>query len=403
MDIDGLRVIVVGAATGGAGAALLLANAGARVTLVERVAEPRAVGAGLGLAENGIAVLDALGLGGVVAAEGRTLDGARVVDARGRVLFEPPRAEGGAGPRLVMIRRSALYGAMLDAAARHPNVTARFGVELVGADPGGRVTLGGGEALAADLVVGADGVRSRVREGGDFGARVSPPGVAYARCLVAPGLARGVEAWTGAGLFGSFPVADATYAFASAGTDATRAAVEARDLDAFRAAWARAYAPSGEILAGVARFDELIVSRVVRVRCRRFVAGRLALVGDAAHAMAPNLGQGANSALVDGAVLLDALRGAPSVAEALDRYDRRRRPAVERVADAAARLGALAGWTHPAARWLRDRALMPLAARLGGDTSAMVWQESPRALAAMAISPRLGRPGGDRARPADSR
>jgi len=103
-----------------------------------------------------------------------------------------------------------------------------------------------------------------------------------------------------------------------------------------------------------------------------------------AHAMAPNLGQGANSALTDAAVLADALRQAPDLATALAAYDQRRRKAVRRVADQSARLGALAERTHPVARWLRDRLLMPLAARLAGERAvAETLQESPRALAAM--------------------
>ncbi len=80
--------------------------------------------------------------------------------------------------------------------------------------------------------------------------------------------------------------------------------------------------------------------------------------------MAPNLGQGANSALVDAAVLLDELRRAADLTAGLASYQARRRPAVRRVAAASARLGALAEWTQPLARRLRDRVLMPVASRL---------------------------------------
>ena len=100
--------------------------------------------------------------------------------------------------------------------------------------------------------------------------------------------------------------------------------------------------------------------------------------------MAPNLGQGANSALVDGAVLLDELRRANSLAEALVAYDRRRRPAVRKVAAASARLGALAEITSGRARWLRDRVLLRVASRgMGDSTTRMVLQESPEALSMM--------------------
>jgi 2-polyprenyl-6-methoxyphenol hydroxylase-like FAD-dependent oxidoreductase len=88
------------------------------------------------------------------------------------------------------------------------------------------------------------------------------------------------------------------------------------------------------------------------------------LLGDAAHAMAPNAGQGANSALVDAVVLLDELRRAPSLEVALATYDTRRRQKVKKVADLAARLGRLAELTHPVARALRDRVLLPIAGLL---------------------------------------
>ena len=98
---------------------------------------------------------------------------------------------------------------------------------------------------------------------------------------------------------------------------------------------------------------------------------------------APNLGQGANSALVDGAVLLDELRRASTLAEGLTAYERRRRPAVRLVAKAAAQLGRMAEATNPVVRWMRDRMLMPIAMRLSSDRSiAMVMQEpSARLLA----------------------
>jgi 2-polyprenyl-6-methoxyphenol hydroxylase-like FAD-dependent oxidoreductase len=232
--------------------------------------------------------------------------------------------------------------------------------------------------------VGADGVRSRVRESARFDVRLRPPGIPYLRTLVPEGLARNEEAWTAAGLFGSFGVDGGTYVYASAGSRACRDAVAARDLDALRAAWAEAYPPSREILAAVGSWESLIVNHVLRVDCRRWYDGRIVLVGDAAHAMAPNLGQGGNSALVDAAVLLDELHRSDDVDAALARYDARRRPAVRAVADTSARLGMLAELRWAPARWLRDRVVMPLADRAAtAETTAAMLQESPRALVAI--------------------
>jgi 2-polyprenyl-6-methoxyphenol hydroxylase-like FAD-dependent oxidoreductase len=383
MKLDGMDVVVVGAAMGGATAALLLARSGARVTLLEKVAEPRAVGAGIAVAENGLAVLEALGLGRELTRMGTPVEGVRVVDGGGRTMLQPR----GRQPRALMMKRSELYGLLLGAVAAEPRITLRLGADVLLADTAGVVvarTAQGETTLRADLVIGADGVHSRVRADGDFGARVRRTGVRYARLLAPAGLARGEEAWTKLGLFGSFALPDATYAYASAHGPASHLLERRADLPAWKEAWARAYAPAAELLAAIDGWEQLVINEVIRVDCARYFDGRLALLGDAAHSMAPNVGQGGNSAIVDAAVLAAALHETGDVEAALRAYDARRRPAVRKVADASERLGALAGWSNPLARFLRDRALMPLAqAAMGEGATAAVMQESTADLTRM--------------------
>lgn len=384
MELNGIHVIVVGGATGGSAAALLLARAGARVTLFEKVENLRPVGAGIALAANGLAVLESVGLGPALDKTAITLGAARVVDARGRILLTPAEPR----PRLAMLRRASLQGMLLDAIAAHPDIEMYSGTEVVDAAPDGKIVArnAAGEIhLQADLVVGADGVHSRVRECGRFGANVSPPGITYIRALAPEGLARTEEAWTSAGLFGSLPVDGATYLYASAGSPPCREAVANHDLNAFRAAWTRAYPPARQLLGPLHHWSDLIVNRVIRVKCDRWYDGKLVLLGDAAHAMPPNLGQGANSALVDAAILLTELRQAVDIPSALSAYDARRRPAVQKVAYMSARLGALAELTHPAARWVRDNLLLPAASRFASSkTNDTVMQEKPEMLRTIA-------------------
>lgn len=381
MNIAALHAIVVGGGTGGCATALLLARAGAHVTIIERVPQPRAVGAGIALAANGMAVLESLGLAPALASARRATT-PRITDARGRTLFTPPAT----APGVVLLRRSTLQGVLLDALASEGRIRRRFGAELVKAGADGTVVLRDAEGehtLHGDLVIGADGLHSRVRECGQFGARVRGTGIRYLRALVGEGMATGVEAWTSAGLFGAFDVDGGTYLYASCCSKDCREALARRNLGELRAAWGKVYPPAARALGGVERFSDLLVNEVQRVECERWSDGRLVLVGDAAHAMPPNLGQGANSALVDAAVLLDELRRAPALHGGLAAYERRRRPAVQRVATVAARLGKLADATHPVVQAVRPF-MLRLAGKLDGARSTeLVLQESPATLVAI--------------------
>lgn len=380
MELTDLNITVVGSGPGGAVAALLLANARANVTLIERVANPSAVGAGISIAENGRAVLAGLGLEAALVRAGRQLDATSVVDGRGRKLLGWP-----SDSPLLMVRRSTLTEVLIEAIERQPRIRRRFGCEAVSAKPDGTLTIEpsgpdgkAAEQLRADLIVGADGLHSKIREAAAVGAWISRSGIAYVRGLVREGLARSEEAWTGVGLFGSYDVGELTYFYASAGTRAMRKLLDSKDLDGWRKAWAKAYAAAQPIVEAVAKIDDLLINDVRRVRCKRFFDGKIVLIGDAAHAMPPNLGQGANSSFVDGAVLVDELRRAANLSTALAAYDKRRRSKVDRVASASAMIGAVAETTNGFLRWIRDRIVLPL---IGGfkPSPGFIMQE-PRAL-----------------------
>jgi 2-polyprenyl-6-methoxyphenol hydroxylase-like FAD-dependent oxidoreductase len=364
-----VRVVVVGAGIGGLATALGLQQAGAEVVVLERADRLRPLGAGLSLFGNGLAALDALGLGSWIRAEGSTpaatlRAGQRRPDGRW-LATTPAHALGD----LRVVHRSVLQEQLLGGLTTG---TVRCGAEVAevaGAAGAMSVRTTAGERRAADLVVAADGVRSRVR-----GSWAGDPGVRYAGYCAWRGVTavpvdlRGAagETWGRGRRFGVAPLPDGrVYWFAVAsvppgGQDADEHVVVRRSF----ATWHRPIPDVVEATpaASVLRHDVHDLARPVR----SFRRGGCVLLGDAAHAMTPDLGQGGNLALEDGVTLARLLAGlAPQEAPdpaALDcavaRYDEVRRPRTQAVARQARLLGRVAQARGPLAA-LRD-GLLPL-------------------------------------------
>ena len=373
------RAVVVGAGIGGLTATLALIRVGLRVTLVERSEEPSEVGAALGLQANGMAVLDLLGLLDRVAASSARVDWGEIRSSTGRLLLTSEMPDlGGALDHALFVRRTVLHRLLLEAARSSDGVETCFGCTVINAEANGSVTLNcassGGASptiLGADLVVGADGTGSAVRGTGGFISRVSR-GSTYVRTIVpVPLQGPFVEYWTPLGSFGHGQLdGDASYVWAAADATSVRDAVARRDLTAFAREWATVLPVAGKQLARALSFDDLLLNTVRRVDCRRWFSGRLALLGDAAHAMAPNLGQGANSALVDAVVLADAVGRGRSLEEAVRRYDERRRRTVRRIQNVAGLLQRLCRMDNRPAIRARD-AVVIRAGRLSSASAAL--------------------------------
>lgn len=355
------RALVIGAGIGGLAAGVALQQRGWNVTVLERATALEAVGAGLALAPNALKALDVIGLGDRVRARSALQGEAGISGSDGRWISRTSAeaARSRYGDRTVILHRAALVELL--ASALTPS-TLRLGVEVTAVDAAaGRVTAGGTD-ITADLVVAADGINSPTRR-----ALVPEhPGPVYAgvtswRMIVPPPVPDDLhpgELWGRGRVFGNAPLGDGrVYCYATAVTPSGGRVPDERAevLRLFRS-WHPSVPRLIESAETVLRTD----IRCLDTPLERFHLGRVVLLGDAAHAMTPNLGQGACQAIEDAIVLA-------SVADRPDgpaRYTALRLPRTTSVAAASRRIGRLTTLSGAAVVWLRDNA-MRLAGRVG--------------------------------------
>jgi 2-polyprenyl-6-methoxyphenol hydroxylase-like FAD-dependent oxidoreductase len=382
---DGARpsAVVVGAGIGGLAAAACLHAAGWEITVFERARSVEPVGAGLALAPNGLRALDSIGIGEMIRAHAvPQAMGLRRPDGRWllRATTETMVADRFGDP-IILLPRATLIEALL---TRVPDGALRLSTEVTSVSADGTVVTSAGGEVRADLVVAADGIGSAVRSAlwVAEGPRLKYAGFTTWRLLTPPvsadaGPVQMAETWGRGKLFGVMPLADGRVYCYAAAEAAPGAPVTAEIADGLEPGSYPTRAPDlgeqGELLRVFSSWHEPIGFLVQLVSpddvlrhdvaelsapLRSFHQGRVALLGDAAHPMTPNLGQGACQAIEDAVVLARLVSrpgsGGPSVGQALAAYTGLRLPRTTQVVRWSRRMGAMSTWKAPAAVAFRD-------------------------------------------------
>jgi 2-polyprenyl-6-methoxyphenol hydroxylase-like FAD-dependent oxidoreductase len=365
-----VRVLVVGAGIGGLAAGIALRRVGIEVTVLERAPELEAVGAGIGLAANALQALDRLGVGDEVRSRGELARRLRALKPSGDVLLELE------GREMLGVHRADLQEFL----ARGAGDALRLGVACDGfRDENGRVVVTGsnGAELEGDVLVGADGLRSKTRSWLLDDGLPSYAGYVGWRAVTAledESLRGGMtETWGRGARFGLVPIGGGrVYWFVSESAPEPEAPVISGDKERLARLVAGWHDP---IQAAIASTPAEAISGTgiyARAPARTWGRGRVTLLGDAAHPMTPDLSQGAAQALEDAVVLAASLRDADDSVRGLRVYEverqRRTAPIVKRSRAA----GRLAQASSGLGASLRDLVMGSLPDRLHGIQQARI-------------------------------
>ncbi len=355
-----MKVDVVGAGIAGLAVAAGLQCAGATVTVRERQPDATQNGSGLSLFTNGIAALEALGLADVVraAAGSSPMQPSGLRRPDGRWLSRlGPRAVAG----LRVIERQRLHQVLHE--ALRPG-TVHFAEQV---DPPDHLSSVSSDA---DLLVAADGIRSAHRAGWSH-----DPGTRYAGYFAFRAITREPvsldalgETWGAGRRFGMAPLADGrVYWFAT--VNAERDRPPTTELAHVRELFGQWHDPIPAILNATSADAITVLPIDELARCASPLwRNNVVLIGDSAHAMTPNLGQGANLALEDAATLTallatyatDPQPSADDIHRALQSYQRQRAPRLRAIAKRSRRLGSVGQWSNRVGVKARDGVLAAL-------------------------------------------
>ena len=383
-----MDIAIIGSGIAGLAAATQLARDGHSVTIFEKFDAPNPLGAGLLLQPTGLAALDTLGLRAEAEARGAQVSRLLGRTPKGRTVLDLRYSEGLPGDRGVGIHRASLFNLLhesaIDAGVSWRTSAGVDHIESMRERP--QLILESGERTPSfDLALVADGAHSNLRHAVCPNARESlyPWGAVWAICPAPEGQRDGDldQVYDGCRtMIGLLPVGDNPADPSGRPGVSFFWSLRTRDLPAWRAAgldafkqmvagyWPRA----GQAISGFDSLDAFAPARYRDGVCPTWRCGATVLIGDAAHAMSPQLGQGANLALADAVALAEAMRDHASLTHALPAFEKKRRPIVSYYSLMSRALTPLFQSKSRIVGWLRDT-LFHLTGRLPGIRNWMAW------------------------------
>jgi 2-polyprenyl-6-methoxyphenol hydroxylase-like FAD-dependent oxidoreductase len=339
-------ILIIGGGIAGLCSAITLQQIGIKVKVYERNTEPTVAGAGIIIAPNALQALEPYRISDKIIRHGNPSDGFHILSDRGRPLtqLKVPSSYGS----LYSIHRQDLQNILLSALSPDTVEWGKQFLHLEQKDDHVQVAFSDGSQAVGDLVVAADGIHSNIRKQVFQKDTYRYAGYTCWRGVISdeslPGLSQHfIETWGTNGRFGIVPLPNKKvywYALINARQgDSRMANYSTKDL---HRQFQNYHDPIPSLLLKTASHDLIHRDIVDIAPMKCFYSDRVVFIGDAAHAITPNMGQGACQAMEDARILAECLRIQNNYQEAFEEYEARRRKRIEQISKQSWKVGKMA-------------------------------------------------------------
>jgi len=365
-----VNIAICGGGIAGLTTAIALKKAGYAPVIFEAAPEFKAVGAGLGLAANAIKALDKLGIKEEVIAEGRLLPSFSVLDEKGKAIMhtDSTRLSEKFGIDNFTIHRSALHEILLTSTEGLKLFSGKKCIRFEPQEDNIVLHFSDGSQYICNYLIAADGIHSPIRK--QLLPESTPRFAGYTcwRAVIdnnIPSVSSSCEYWGRNGRFGLVPLAgNKLYWFATTNSSRDNPIFKNFKVKDLKSLFSN-YHETVELTLDNTPDEVLIWNDIIDLKpIPRYHFGNILLIGDAAHATTPNLGQGASQAIEDAAVLSDELQKAKELPLVFASFEKRRLKRTHFIIRQSEKLGKAAQLSHPLLIRIRNAILRTLPSQI---------------------------------------
>lgn len=360
------RLIIAGAGIGGLTLAIALQRKGIDVKIVEQTSAIKPLGAGLVLAANAVKAFAEIGIEKEVLRAGKALKKLVIKDRRGRVLTSTDSEQISRRYGSIdnfTIHRADLHNVLLKHLQPGSIQLGKQCVDFKQTSEGISLSFQDGTNISTDYVIACDGIHSIFRRKLLPQSEVRYAGYTCWRAVIdnpPPGINMGEtsETWGQGSRFGVVPLVNGkVYWFACLNTDVNNAVMRNYTVEDLLPHFGHFHEPVPSLIKNT-RNDQLIWGDIIDLKpLTQFAFDKIVLLGDAAHATTPNLGQGACMAIEDAVVLSNLLSKDCSIHDAFRKFERMRLARTEKIVKGSWQLGRIAQLENPILAQLRNAAI----------------------------------------------